>query len=134
MPIKNDDLFKISKLVHNDNIINARLDINKASGIFNGHFPGHPVVPGACMLQVVKEVLEKALGTPLLLKKADHLKFMAMIDPGNTQAVNLEASYKFVEHALNVNAKLSDDTVVCFKFQGSFVCKIVTLARSNVHA
>jgi len=134
MPAKTDPLFKISKLVHNDNIINARLDINKASDIFNGHFPGHPVVPGACMLQIVKEVLEKALNTPLLLKKADHLKFMAMIDPGNTQAVDLEVSYKFVEDALNVNAKLSNDTVVCFKFQGSFICEIVTFARSSVHA
>ena len=121
MPAKNDDLFKISKVVHNDNIISARLGINKASDIFNGHFPGHPVVPGACMLQIVKEVLEKALDTSLLLKKADHLKFMVMIDPGNTQAVDLEVSYKFVEDAYTVTAKLMSAEVVCFKFQGSFV-------------
>jgi len=69
MPGKNDGLFKISKLEHQEGVISAVLDINKDCDIFNGHFPGHPVVPGACMLQIVKEVLEKALETSLTVKK-----------------------------------------------------------------
>jgi 3-hydroxyacyl-[acyl-carrier-protein] dehydratase len=121
MPLKNDVLFNIKKLAHDDGSINATLDINKDSNIFNGHFPGHPVVPGACMLQIVKEVMEAALNTSLRLKKADHLKFMAMIDPGVTQTVELEIAHKFVEDDINVTAKLINGDVVYFKLQGSFV-------------
>jgi 3-hydroxyacyl-[acyl-carrier-protein] dehydratase len=121
MQVENDSLFKISKLEQQDGIISAMLDINKACHIFNGHFPGHSVVPGACMLQIVKEVLEKGLNTPLLLKKADHLKFMVMIDPWNTSFVQLNIAYKFVEDGgINVIAKLVNGDVVCFKFQGRF--------------
>jgi 3-hydroxyacyl-[acyl-carrier-protein] dehydratase len=121
MPQKNDALFSISKLAHQDGCINAMLDINKDCDIFNGHFPGQPVVPGACMLQIVKEVLEAALNVSLRLKKADHLKFMAMIDPGSTQTVELDIAYKFIEGDIHVAAKLMNGDVVCFKLQGSFV-------------
>ncbi len=74
MPVKNDALFKISKLEHSDGIISAMLDINKDCDIFKGHFPGHPVVPGACMLQIVKDVLEEALKVSVRLKKGGSSK------------------------------------------------------------
>jgi 3-hydroxyacyl-[acyl-carrier-protein] dehydratase len=122
MPNNNDILFKVNKLDHIDGVINAQLGINKDCEIFKGHFPGNPVVPGACMLQIVKEVLEEALNGSLLLKKADHLKFIQMIDPVNTSAVNLNITYKVVEgNGFNAVAKLTKDEVVYFKFQGGFV-------------
>ena len=122
MPGKNNALFKISKLGHNDGHISAELDINKDCDIFTGHFPGQPVVPGACMLQIVKEVLEAALDTSLRLTKADYLKFMAMIDPENTRLVDLDIAYEYIDDAdINVTAKLMNGEVVCFKFQGRFV-------------
>jgi 3-hydroxyacyl-[acyl-carrier-protein] dehydratase len=121
MPVKNDKLFNVSKLQHNDGIITAALDINKDCDIFKGHFPGHPVVPGACMLQIVKEVLEDALGALLRLKKAEHLKFINMIDPGSTPSVALDIACKIVEEDdINVVAKILNGEVVCFKFQGRF--------------
>jgi 3-hydroxyacyl-[acyl-carrier-protein] dehydratase len=122
MQVENDILFKISKLVHDEGLITAALDINKDCNIFTGHFPGQPVVPGACMLQIVKDVLEKGLNTPLLLKKANHLKFMVMIDPRDTQTVVLDIAYEFADGGdINVTAKLMSVEVVCFKFQGRFV-------------
>lgn len=122
MPAKNDALFKISKLEHNDGVIAATLDIDEDCDIFKGHFPGHPVVPGACMLQIVKDVLEVALDTSLRLKKAEHLKFITMIDPENTTSVDLDITYKFVtEGQISVTAKLITGEVVYFKFQGTFI-------------
>lgn len=124
MPLKNDALFNINKIMHDDGNINATLDINKGCNIFNGHFPGQPVVPGACMLQIVKEVLEAALNTSLRLKKADNLKFMAVIDPENTQTVKLEVACKFTGDDVNVIAKLVNGDVVYFKLQGSFLTRL----------
>ncbi len=121
MQVEKDALFNIRKLEHNDNIITATLDINKDCNIFKGHFPGHPVVPGACMLQIVKEVLEEALGASLRLKKAEHLKFINMIDPEITPSVALDMAYKiFEEGDISVVAKILNGEVVCFKFQGRF--------------
>ncbi|MDB5144887.1 MAG: hypothetical protein JWQ66_3600 [Mucilaginibacter sp.] len=124
MPTANNDLFSIDKIAHENGVISAILGINPESEILKGHFPGHPVVPGACMLQIVKEVLEIALDHPVRLKKADQLKFMIMIDPTNTLAVQLDISYQYTEDGgINITAKLSNPEVVYFKFLGSFVAQ-----------
>jgi 3-hydroxyacyl-[acyl-carrier-protein] dehydratase len=122
MPNANNDLFHIIKSEHDDHEIKATLGIHKESEILKGHFPGQPVVPGACMLQIVKEVLEATLNHPLRLKKADHLKFMSIIDPTNTLVVQLNITYKYTDDdAVSVIAKLSNTDAPYFKFQGSFI-------------
>jgi 3-hydroxyacyl-[acyl-carrier-protein] dehydratase len=122
MPTANNDIFSIDKIAHQNGIISATLNINADSEILTGHFPGHPVVPGACMLQIVKEVLEDTLTHTFRLKKADQLKFMLMIDPTNTLAVQLDISYQYAEDGvISVTAKLSNPEAVYFKFLGSFV-------------
>ena len=117
-----NDLFSIEKISHEDDIIKAALGINADCEILKGHFPGHPVIPGACMLQIAKEVLESVLQTSLRLKKADQLKFMTMIDPLSTLSVDLDISYKQTEdNSVAVVAKLSSQDTVYFKLQGSFI-------------
>ncbi len=120
MEIANDEIFQIVNLTHEEQKITATLAINQASSIFNGHFPGQPVVPGACMLQLVKDIIEKSLNNPLRLKKADNLKFINMITPDSIE-LQLELSYKLNEQEVNVVAKLTSIDAVCFKFQGVFI-------------
>jgi 3-hydroxyacyl-[acyl-carrier-protein] dehydratase len=119
MSANGSDIFSIRQLTHEGNTIRAALSINADSGILKGHFPGHPVVPGASMLQLVKEVLEQALDAQLRLKKADYLKFMSLIAPGASD-VQLEINYKVVEGDFFVTSKLSAGGAVCFKLQGMF--------------
>jgi 3-hydroxyacyl-[acyl-carrier-protein] dehydratase len=115
-----DHFYTISNLTHQDNTILAVLQLNSRHETFAGHFPGQPVVPGACMLHIVKEILSEALGTPYQLKKGDNLKFIAPIDPLMTPEVALKLTYKTVDAGLYVTAALSANDVVCFKFQGIF--------------
>jgi 3-hydroxyacyl-[acyl-carrier-protein] dehydratase len=122
MPVTNDPLFRIIKMEHTEGSVKTILDINKSSEIFKGHFPDRPIVPGACMLQIVKEVVEITLGSTLMLKKANHLKFISMIEPATTDFIQLDISYKIIdENTINVSARLINAGAVCFKFQGVFV-------------
>jgi 3-hydroxyacyl-[acyl-carrier-protein] dehydratase len=120
VPVQND-IFQILSSEQSDGKVTAQVSINKDSEIFTGHFPDEPVVPGACILQLVKDVLEDAFKKPLLLRKASHLKFISMIIPEDDQEATLELIYKTEEDVLQVTAKLSTAHLVCFKFQGSFV-------------
>ena len=122
MPAANNDIFNILQIQYVERLITASLGINPNSEILKGHFPSHPVVPGACMLQVVKEVLENALNDTLRLKKADHLKFMSLIEPENNQTVQLEITYRETEDGdIFATAKLFASEIVCFKLQGTFI-------------
>jgi 3-hydroxyacyl-[acyl-carrier-protein] dehydratase len=114
-------LFTITSVTHENHHIRAVLHINADDPILKGHFPGHPVVPGASMLQITKEVLEQTLRARLQLTKGNQLKFMNLVDPAKTLEVQLEIDYRSREDGIHANARLLDGETVCFKMQGLFV-------------
>jgi 3-hydroxyacyl-[acyl-carrier-protein] dehydratase len=115
-----EPLFKILSTDHQENVITAVLDIDQDSEIFEGHFPNQPVVPGACMLQLIKEILTRALNVPIRLAKADNIKFLTLVEPTNNQVLVIELTYNLVDAAIKVAANLTAGEIVCMKFQGNF--------------
>ena len=97
------------------------MKINKDSEIFLGHFPDKPVLAGACMLQMVKEVLENALNTSLRLKKADQIKFLRIVDPSVVDMIDLKITWTALDVNLDINATLFSASLACFKLKGTFV-------------
>lgn len=114
-------LYQIHKCDDQDGVIKAVLQVDIHHDIFKGHFPGQPVLPGACMLQMVREVLEDTLSRKLTLKKADNLKFLQVIDPTANNILDLALNYSITEDGVRSNATLSCGGTACFKFQGTFV-------------
>jgi 3-hydroxyacyl-[acyl-carrier-protein] dehydratase len=116
-----DSLYQILASNHSDNTIHAVLEIEEYNQIFNGHFPDHPVLPGACMVQMVKEVFEFETGNSYRLQKADNLKFLTLIDPQKGEILHLELNYIPDEAGIRATATLTAGDEIAFKFQGRFV-------------
>jgi len=104
-----------------DGKINSQLELNAAHKIFSGHFPGQPVVPGVCMIQMVKEILESSIGKKTRLVKSDHAKFLAMIDPRVHSAINATIKYSESEEGIAVTASLFKDEIVFLKLKAVFI-------------
>lgn len=116
------DFFYITSLEKLDGKVNVMLEINAAHKIFEGHFPGQPVVPGVCMMQIVKEVLEEALDKATRLISADNLKFLSIIDPFENNMINVELKYNISgDGEIKVVASLVNDAATYFKMSGVFV-------------
>ena len=49
--------------------------------IYRAHFPGQPVTPGVCILQMIQELLSEQVGTRLYISKIKNTKFISMISP-----------------------------------------------------
>ena len=65
----------------NKESIKAIIDLNKQHEIYKGHFPGNPIVPGVCLTQLIKEVMENVENKNLSLIYASNIKFMAVVNP-----------------------------------------------------
>jgi 3-hydroxyacyl-[acyl-carrier-protein] dehydratase len=118
-----DDFFTISSIQKENNSFKIVLELNAIHKIFEGHFPGQPVVPGACMLQIVKEVTEIILNKKVQLTKADNLKFLQLINPNEHRTLQMGLTFNISEGGIaNVSANLLNGSSVCFKFSGSFQC------------
>ena len=115
-----DSLFKITSINHQQGSVEALITLNKGDKIFEGHFPSQPVLPGACMLQIMKEILEEALKQSLRIKKADQIKFLSLVDPQLNNLLQLKLSYNSPvdDSAFSVTASLIAAETICFKFKG----------------
>lgn len=49
--------------------------------VYKAHFPGQPVTPGVCILQMIQELLSEQENTRLYISKIKNAKFINMISP-----------------------------------------------------
>ena len=116
-----DSLYTIQKIGESGNVIEALVKLNVEHAIFKGHFPVHPVLPGACMLQMVKEMLELSFNEKLQFVKASEIKFLRMIEPDANAAISFFIEYSGDKKLpVNINAKIIKEDIVCCKIQASY--------------
>jgi len=116
-----NDFFTISKLEEEGFEIRAELVINANHKIFEGHFPGHPVVPGVCMMQMVKEIIERVVAEKTNLVRAGEMKFLAIINPKENNMIRATLKYNIEENGnMAVSAILFKESLIHFKFKGLF--------------
>ena len=55
--------------------------------IYKAHFPGEPITPGVCIMQIAKELLEEAVSEDLVLSCVKNIKFLRIISPNEVTDV-----------------------------------------------
>ncbi|WP_276369843.1 hydroxymyristoyl-ACP dehydratase [Chryseolinea sp. H1M3-3] len=112
-----NDFYTILQRDTTPGTVKAKIAINKKHRILEGHFPGLPVVPGVCMLQMVREVMEVNTGKELNLKEADNMKFLSVINPEQHNEVDVSIHYTEDGGKFSINATLFAGTVTFFKLK-----------------
>ena len=97
------------------------LHLNERHAIYDGHFPGHPVVPGVCFLQMIIELAEVVFKKKMIFLKADELKFLQPVNPAKVNMLQADFNYTVIEET-NIQV-----TVVFYQQlkQPCVKCKIV---------
>lgn len=84
-----EGLYSLQTLEQNDQEVRAKVKLHKEHEVFKGHFPGNPIMPGVCMIQMIKELTEQVTGKTLFLSVASNVKFMAKISPEENEIIDL---------------------------------------------
>lgn len=116
-----DDFYTVMKQESGEGSINAIIRFNKEHAIFKGHFPGLPIVPGVCMEQLTRELIEQVTTHSLKLTSANSIKFLSVINPEINPEVNIQITYLLQQHEYVVQATISFESTIFFKFKGAFV-------------
>jgi len=112
-----DSLFLTKELITTDEGVHAVLQTNPSHLIYQAHFPGNPITPGVCILQIAGELLERVQNRQVWLKTAKNLKFLSSIVPEEGKLVKYDFSYlaQTLEEC-KVQVVVTDDKpVVCTK-------------------
>ncbi len=114
--LKNDFFKLTAPLSGSDGVYKTTIELDKTHEIFKGHFPGLPVVPGVCMMAIVKELLEEAVNRPLQLLHTANIKFLSLINPLQNDSVDVELKYVTGENnTLVLDGSISSDKLTFFK-------------------
>ncbi len=79
----NGDLFRIESRMEGlpQGQSGFNIILNPDHLIYKAHFPGQPVTPGVCILQMLQELLSIQVGKQLFIKNIKNAKFISMMSP-----------------------------------------------------
>ena len=114
-----NDFYTILQKETSPGVAKAKISINKNHRILEGHFPGLPVVPGVCMLQMVREIMEVVSGKELKIAGADNMKFLSVINPEQNDMVDVLVNFTEETGKFSISATLFAGTVTFFKLKAT---------------
>ncbi|MDN3723346.1 3-hydroxyacyl-ACP dehydratase [Aequorivita sp. SDUM287046] len=115
-----EGLYKVTAYEKTAEGILAMVHLNKDHAIFKGHFPGNPVMPGVCMIQIIKELTEEATGKNLFLAVSSNIKFMAIINPDKNPDLKISIDISEDNGEVRVKNTTTFDETVALKLNAIF--------------
>jgi 3-hydroxyacyl-[acyl-carrier-protein] dehydratase len=111
-----DNLFIIESITDTETGFSAKLHCNTSHPVYQSHFPGNPITPGACLLKTAGEVLQQKLGRSLYLKASKNIKYLSLVIPEEGKEVCYDFSrLVFDETECKVQVVIADETTVYTK-------------------
>lgn len=93
--ILRNNLYTVIRKEETSGGISYVIRLNSDHFIYEAHFPGEPVTPGVCILQLAQELLALEINEHLELKKIKNAKFTAVISPD--QLTELTVAFPSIE-------------------------------------
>ncbi len=116
-----DDFFKIIDSSKEDEKTTVMVELDKEHKIYEGHFPGNPVVPGVCLIQMIKESIETLQGKKLMMTAADEIKFLNIVNPLTANRLNIEIKNRInTGNPLAFAVVITDGTVTYLKMRAEY--------------
>lgn len=61
--------------------LHYHVTLNAGHAIYKAHFPGMPITPGVCIIQMARELLELHSGKRLEIRSVKTAKFLNIVNP-----------------------------------------------------
>ena len=115
-----EGLYTVESFEKEEQTVKATVKLNAAHEVFKGHFPGNPVMPGVCMIQIIKELTEQATDKTLFLSVASNVKFMAIINPEKNDTIQLTLNVTEEGGTVKVKNTTTFDDTLALKLSATF--------------
>ncbi|MBK9271853.1 MAG: hypothetical protein IPM48_09655 [Saprospiraceae bacterium] len=110
-----NDFYKIISISETQNGFLAKIELNRDHIVYTGHFPGHPVTPGAIQLLILHELLEKKFSIKLKLETILQCKFLKIMNPEKTPQIIVKIDCDSNGPTCSVKSSATSDNELYFK-------------------
>lgn len=85
-----NDFYHITCKNFDTEMPNALVRLNPDHEIYKAHFPGRPITPGVCQIQMATEILSLYTGAEVCLTDVKNIKYMEIISPEETTELTIK--------------------------------------------
>ena len=100
-----NDLFEVVSTKQGEDNYQCQVKFSREHRYYKAHFPGNPVTPGVCLMQIGEEILEEKYGKQLQLNVVKTIRFKKIVGPNDTPV------YTFTKEVLDQDVLTVDITV-----------------------
>jgi 3-hydroxyacyl-[acyl-carrier-protein] dehydratase len=95
--------------------------VNPKNKIFEGHFPGKPIIPGVTYIEMIREIMSIVLRNELRLKTVSNIKFLSVTNPEIIDELNFAFNLILKEdNLISTKVLISSQNGNVIKFDGNF--------------
>ncbi len=87
-----DSLYKVQSRQLSETGGEFTIALDPEHFIYKAHFPGEPITPGVCIMQIAKELMEICKDCKLNITTVKNIKFLRIITPTATPVVDWAVS------------------------------------------
>lgn len=90
-----------------------KLALHASCEVYAGHFPGHPISPGACNLEMIRQCVSDAMGKNIRISLIRQCRYLKLVTP--LECPELELRFRVTEMQLVAGLYCNDTTYVSLK-------------------
>lgn len=87
-----------------DSKFTVTVKIDPGHDLFKGHFPEQAILPGVCLMEMVREIVTEIKQNPVSLAQAQNVKFLNIVNPLKDTVLKFEIEILEKDDALQTNA------------------------------
>lgn len=107
-----ENFYKITDKRQIEGGFEVNIRFNPEHLIYKAHFPGNPITPGVCILQICQELMMAHYRKPLRMVLAKNVKFLNVLRPSEHPEVGCRIECSERENDIAASIVLADrDTV-----------------------
>ena len=121
--MENTYFFFASKPEKTDENYKIEVELNDECAVYKGHFPGNPISPGVCNMNMIRQCAEQITGARLRIKEIAHCRFLALITPKTEKYLTVNISFSEEENStFTIIASICDNSGKIFvDFKGKMI-------------
>jgi 3-hydroxyacyl-[acyl-carrier-protein] dehydratase len=117
-----DKLYSFGEIRQENDSLSAQVKLKPEHSIFEGHFPGTPVLPGVCMMEIFRDACSFFRKGDAKIQKISEIKYPAMLVPSMFPEVELKINLASeTEDVITLSASISSGDTVFMKIRSASV-------------
>lgn len=115
------DVFKINRIFSSEQEFRYIAEINETHPVFKGHFPGVPVVPGVCTMNMLKKCIADVMERDVRYNYIKECKFLSAITLPGHKLLDVTINIKHTDSEISVSAEIMSQGTKMMKLKATVV-------------